>query len=218
MRESMLGKILAGLMTLPDTDLGMLVDLEEKLISLKGAWWAKELKKFLRQEPCWVSKRKINWVSLASVTSDGRPGQAGICELEKSHYRVGNWAKDVMTKPAYVVTNGKVYKPVVLLGGNFEDKERVTWNIRKVAEEMHFITPPAELARLLRESVTDKMIEEMGLWALIVMHEPITDSLGSPFLLGVGRDGGGQWLHADDGGPGGGWGREGGFVFLAPQE
>jgi hypothetical protein len=169
-------------------------------------------------KPIEALKRKINWVSLAPVTSDGRPGQAGICELEKSHYRVDNWAKDVMTKPAYVVTNGKVYKPVVLLGGDFEDNERVTSNIRKVAEEMHFITPPAELARLLRKSVTDTMIEDMGLWALIVMHEPITDSLGYPHLLGVSRVADGQWLRACSGGPGLGWRREGGFVFLAPQE
>lgn len=58
----------------------------------------------------------------------------------------------------------------------------------------------------------------MGLVWLVVMHEPIVDSVGDPGLLGLYRSGAGRWLHAYWDGPGGGWGRQGGFVFLAPQD
>ncbi len=157
-------------------------------------------------------------VALKEVTSDGISGRDDIMDLEKSSYRVGDWAKDVMKQKAYVVSNGKTYKPVVLCGEDFTDDERVTSNIRKVAKGMRLITPPAELARLLRKSVSDEKIAAMGLWWLIVMHEPITDSDGDPDVLGLNRRGGGRWLDACDGSSGDGWGRGCGFVFLAPQD
>lgn len=162
--------------------------------------------------------KKIVPVSLKEVTSDGVSGKNGIKDLEKARYNVGDWAKDVMMKDAYVVSNGKVYKPVVLKGEDFTDDERVTANIRKVAAEMGLITPPAELARLLRKSVSDEEIAAMGLYWLIVMHETITDSDGYPSVLGLFRDDRGRWLSAYDGYSGSRWDREDGFVFLTPQE
>jgi len=162
--------------------------------------------------------KKIVPVSLKEVTSDGVNGKDGIKDLEKARYNLGDYAKDVMKKDAYVVSNGKVYKPVVLKGEAFTDDERVTANIRKVAAEMGLITPPAELARLLRKSVSDEEIAAMGLYWLIVMHEPITDSDGDPYVLGLNRRGRGRWLSASYGYSDYRWHREGGFVFLAPQE
>lgn len=162
--------------------------------------------------------KKIVPVSLKEVTSDGVSGKNGIKDLEKARYNVGDWAKDVMMKDAYVVSNGKVYKPVVLKGEDFTDDERVTANIRKVAAEMGLITPPAELARLLRKSVSDEEIAAMGLYWLIVMHETITDSDGYPSVLGLFRDDRGRWLDACYGYSDGRWDREIGFVFLTPQE
>jgi hypothetical protein len=168
-------------------------------------------------EPKVKEKKVITSVALNLVTSDGIAGSDGIKDLEKARYNVGDWAKDVMKQKVYVVSNGVAYKPVVLKGEDFTDGERVTSNIRKVAEEMGLITPPAELARLLRKSVSDEEIAAMGLWWLIVMHEPITDSGGGPDLLGLGRGGGGRGLDACDGCSDSRWDRESGFVFLAPQ-
>ena len=162
--------------------------------------------------------RNVEPVFLPSITSDGRTGKQFTKSLEKAGYRVGDYAKDVMSKLAFVSTTRIVYKPVVILGQQFEDDERITSNIRKFAEERKYITPPAELAPLLRESVSDEEIERMGLWALIVMHEPISDSRGSPNLLGVRRYGSGRWLEASWVSPGNVWPRRHGFVFLAPQD
>ena len=162
--------------------------------------------------------RNVEPVFLPSITSDGRTGKQFTKSLEKAGYRVGDYAKDVMSKLAFVSTTRIVYKPVVILGQQFEDDERITSNIRKFAEERKYITPPAELAPLLRESVSDEEIERMGLWALIVMHEPITASNGSPRLLGVRRDDDGRWLEASWDNPDRVWDRRRGFVFLAPQD
>ena len=65
--------------------------------------------------------------------------------------------------------------------------------------------------------VTDEQLEQMGLWYIVTMHEPIKDSGGGPLLLDSGRSDGGRWLDADYGGPGGGWGDDGGFAFAVPQ-
>jgi hypothetical protein len=163
--------------------------------------------------------------ALKSVTSDGRSGKEFVKDLKKKGFNVGDWATNVMTvgkdasgKAIIVSDSGVVYKPVVLKGEDFTDAERVTSNIRKVAEEMKLVTPPWWLAPLLREAMTDAEIAAFGLTWLIVMHEAITDSDGDPRLLGLDRDGGGRWLGACRGRPDYGWDREDGFVFLAPQE
>ena len=169
-------------------------------------------------------KRKLNLLHLKPVTSDGRNGHQFIEVGEHNGLRFDDWAKNAMTvgrdaKGNLIVTgsSGVVYKPVVIKGGEFEDNERVTSNIRKVAEAQKLVTPPWWLAPLLREKVSDSEILAMGLDWLIVMHEPITDSDGDPSLLGLLRDVC-RCLSASYGYPAGRWNRRGGFVFLAPQE
>lgn len=169
--------------------------------------------------------RIIEPIFLPSITSDGRTGKQFITDLEKKKFQVGNEAKFCMTKSkdadgklAFVSSSGVTYKPVIIKGEAFEDNERITSNIRRVAAERKYITPPAELAPLLREAISDEQIAQMGLTWLIVMHEPITDSDGYPYLLGVGRRGGGRGLRAYWDDPDDRWRRVSGFVFLAPQE
>ncbi len=152
------------------------------------------------------------------VTSDGRTGEQFIATLKKAKYNVGDYAMNIMRKPEFVSTNGKTYKLVVIKGEEFEDDDRTTSKICAEAQRRGYLTPSAEVAPLLREMVSDEEIERMGLWALIVMHEPITGSLGDPGVLGVSRRGGGRWLLTCSGRPGFRWGRGAGFVFLAPQE
>ena len=156
-------------------------------------------------------------VALGPVTSDGVIRVDHIKDLENASYRVDDQAREVMGQQEYTTSNGVPYRPVVLKGEDFTDHERFISNIRKVAEGMRLITPPAELARLLRKSIFDAEIEAMGLWALIVMHEPITDAGGDPVILGMDRDNRGQWVYAYFGGPDLGWSHGDGFVFLAPQ-
>jgi len=152
------------------------------------------------------------------VVSDGRTGEQFIASLESASYKASDYAKDVMRKPPFVSTTGQKYKLVVIKGEEFEDDDRITSKIRAEADRRDYRVPPAEVAPLLRELVSDEEIERMGLYWLIVMHEPITDSDGRPRVLGIHRYGKGRWLNACHGRADGRWGREGGFVFLAPQD
>lgn len=152
-----------------------------------------------------------------SVISDGATGPQWISRLEKKGFRLSKWAKDVLNSPDFKSTSGITHNCVVLKGEFFSDENRVTSKIRAEADKRKFTKPNAEVACLIRENFSDEEIEAMGLWWLIVMHEPINDSDGVPDLLSARRYGGGRWLFAYYGGPGGRWPREFGFVFLAPQ-
>ncbi|MEX0930497.1 MAG: hypothetical protein WDZ79_02335, partial [Candidatus Paceibacterota bacterium] len=66
----------------------------------------------------------------------------------------------------------------------------------------------------IRESVSDKQMEEMGLWYIAALHDPIKDADGDPFVLCADRDGDGRWLNASRARPGRHWRGFGAFAFL----
>lgn len=152
-----------------------------------------------------------------SVTSDGVTGEEWISRLESKSFRVGYHAKSVLRSKSFKPTSGAITEIAVIKGEIFSDNDRITENIRKEAKNRKFSTPNAEVACLIREKFSDKELEAMGLYWIVVMHEPIKDSDGDPKLLGVGRDGGGSWLSARYDGPGDKWGRGGGFAFVVSQ-
>lgn len=154
---------------------------------------------------------------LPSLTSRDLTGGQAASELESEGFRVSDCAKDVMSKPAFTSTTGVTYQPVLIKGEEFSDAKRTTKNIRAEAARRGYLTPPAELAPLLRKNFSDDQIEALGLVWLVVMHEPITDSDGRPNLLGALRRDGGPWFDARYGRPVRRWARAAGFVFLAPQ-
>jgi len=151
------------------------------------------------------------------VVSDGLAAEQSIAELKAEGFNVWNEVKFLMRSSAYVVTNGVVYRVGIIKGDEFDDNVRTTENIRKEAARRRWIEPPAELARLLRKKVSDKELEKMGLWWLVVMHKPVPVSDGGPLLLGLSRGGDGRRLNAYDVKPGYRWDREDGFAFLLPQ-
>lgn len=152
-----------------------------------------------------------------SVTSDGTIGEDWITRLESKGFRVGDYAKQVLRSPDFKPTSGVTTEVAVLKGMLFEDNDRITKKIRAEAARRNFKKPNAELACLIREKFTDKEIEQMGLWYIVAMHEPIKDSGGSPSLLGADRDDDGRWLGACCCSPGFRWDRGGGFAFAVSQ-
>ena len=177
--------------------------------------------RFLRDELS-VSEPIRSWreedgVIYFSVTSDGTIGEDWIKRLEGNGFRVGDYAKQVLRSPDFKPTSGVTTKVAVLKGMRFEDKDRIMKNIHADADKRKLSKPNAELACLIREKFTDEEIEQMGLIWVVVMHEPINDSVGGPSLLNASRDGVGRWLDACVGRPGGGWSRGGGFAFAVSQ-
>lgn len=177
--------------------------------------------KFLRGELS-VSEPTRNWreaegIIYFSVTSDGTTGEQWIARLEGKGFRVGDYAKSVLRSADFKPTTGITTEVAVLKGMLFEDNERITKNIRKVAADRTLETPNAEIACLIREMFTDEEIKAMGLTWIVAMHEPIKDSGGVPFLLSANRYVDGRWLFACYDGPLGGWFRGSGFAFAVSQ-
>ncbi len=54
---NMLGKLVSMIVTTPEQLLGILVDLLEKITGPNGHEWIRELKRFLRKEPCWIQRQ-----------------------------------------------------------------------------------------------------------------------------------------------------------------
>lgn len=152
-----------------------------------------------------------------TVVSDGLTGEQSISRLEAVKYNLGDEAKFLMRSKDYIVTNGVVYRVGIIKDSEFDDASRTTENICKEAMRRCWIEPPAELARLLREKLSDEDLEKMGFVWLIVVHKTIAASDGYPNLLGLDRRGAGRKLNTAYSIPGRRWSREYGFAFLVPQ-
>jgi hypothetical protein len=177
--------------------------------------------RFLRDELS-VSEPTRSWreedgVIYFSVTSDGTTGENWIKRLEGKGFRVGDYAKQVLRSPSFVPTSGVTTEVAVLKGTLFEDNDRITKKIRAEADKRNLSKPNAELACLIRLKFTDKEIEDMGLWYIVAMHEPINDSDGHPRLLYASRHDDDHWLIAYDGRPDHRWHRVNGFAFAVSQ-
>jgi len=176
---------------------------------------------FLRGEIT-VSESARKWreddgVIYFTVTSDGTGGPQWIERLERQGFHIGSYGKNVLLSPDFKTTSGVATEVAVFKGSLFEDDERITGKIRAEAERRKFEKPNAEVACLIREKFSDEEIKVMGLWWIVIMHEPIKDSDGDPNLLGAYRDGVGRWLGACFGGPGYRWDRGDGFAFAVSQ-
>src|SRR3989344_1099561 len=112
-----------------------------------------------------------------------------------------------------VTSDGVTTNVGVLKGMLFQDNDLITKEIRAEAARRALTEPNAELTRLIREKFTEKEIEAMGLWHIVVMHEPVSDSGGIPGLRRAGRDCFGRWLYECCDGYAFGWFRGLWFAF-----
>lgn len=193
---------------------GPLNTLMERLTGRDGAMWLRRLNQFNR------GKNPFDTPRIFEVTSNGLPGRAWITRLEKSLYKIGDHAKKLLQSVSFATTNGVTYRLTIIKGDEFKNNERLITNIRAEADQRGYLTPPVEVAPLLRELISDEELRRMGRLSIVVMHEPINLD-GLWHLLGVNRSGGDQWLLAYDCSRDYNeykWGSDLGFVFLVPQE
>jgi len=153
--------------------------------------------------------REVDDVIYFTVVSDGTTGEAWITRLELKGFRIGHYAKSVLCSKSFKSTIG-VYEIAVLKGSLFSDNERITENIRNRGRDLELIAPNMEVACLIREMFTDKELEDMDLWYIIVMHNPVLDSV----LLGVNRARDGRRLDVCNGNSGVRWNPEHGFALV----
>ena len=165
-------------------------------------------------KPRWTEK---DGVILFTVTSDGTTGEEWITRLEGKSLCISHYAESVLRSKDFKSTSGITYEIAVLKGEIFSDNERITKNIRKEAKNRKLLTPNAEVACLIRKNFSNKELKAMGLYWIVVMHEPIKDSDGDPMLLHAFRNDDGSWLSTVYGSPDGKWLRSNGFAFVVSQ-
>ena len=160
-----------------------------------------------------------SFTPLAPVTSGGRTGIQLLEDLKEKSLSVGTYAKEILLKEEFdrTVTNGVTYYPGFIKGEDFSGSNLTTENIIKEALRREGVIPPAELAPLLRLSLSDEEIKKFGLLWLIPMHEPIKDSIGDPNILGLYANSQDKQLNACRADAKFNWYRDRGFVFLFPQ-
>jgi hypothetical protein len=152
-----------------------------------------------------------------TLTSNGFTREQWEQHLECRGWRIGDYARQVLRRATKAPTNGVTYNIVVRPGKKISDSDRITKKIRAAADKKGWVKPHWEVACLIRDTFTDEQLEQMGLWYIVTMHEPIKDSDGGPSLLDSSRYDGGRWLRANYGGPGDDWNDDGGFAFAVPQ-
>lgn len=181
--------------------------------------------RFLRGETC-VTENVKKWreqdgVIYFSVTSDGTTGEEWIARLDSKKYEIETCGKSFLRSPDFKPTKGVTTEVAVLKGMLFDHNDRITCKIRAKAETRKFENLNDETACLIREKFTDKELEEMGLWMIVVMNDTASDitndSSRTPRLLGASRSAGGRLLDVCFGGANRGWGRDDGFAFAVYQ-
>lgn len=150
-----------------------------------------------------------------TVTSNGFTREQWEQYLERRGWRIGDYARQVLRRASEAPTSGVTYNIVVRPGKKISD--RITKKIRAAADKKGWVKPHWEVACLIRDTFTDEQLEQMGLWYIVTMHEPIKDSGGGPDLLSAYRGGDGRWLSASYGEPDDYWGDSGGFAFVLSQ-
>lgn len=140
--------------------------------------------------------REEDSVIYFSVTSDGTTGAEWIDRLLRKGFRVSDCVKSVLNSLDFKPTKGITTEVAVIKGMLFEDKNRITKNIHLEAENRKLQNLNAEIACLIREKFTNEELKAMGLYAIIVMHEPIKDSGDNRCLLYTSRHDDGPWLYA----------------------
>ena len=167
----------------------------------------------IKLEKRWTEKDGIIYLS---VTSDGTTGPEWIKRLKEKGHKVSDYAEQLLNSDDFKPTKGVTYNLVILKGMLFNDSDRITKNIKAMADEKGYTKPNAEVACLIRDQFTNEEIEEMGLMWIVAMHEPIEDSGGVPNLL-CSYCNDGSWLHAYWVRPVDRWNRDFGFTFVVSQ-
>lgn len=129
-------------------------------------------------------------------------------------YNVSSCAKDICKK--ITLTKGKNYEVVIIKASDVGEYP-TTQEIRDYAHKKGYETPPAEIGILIRQSLSDEDIKQMGLWYIVTMHKPIVYSDGDPCLLASGRDADGRDVFAYHVRSGVRWLRGSGFLFSVSQ-
>ncbi len=156
------------------------------------------------------------------VTTLGLTAEEWITRLKANGHKISNYANQIISNPNYDKNHryepGKTLKVVLIRGTEIKkDSERVNKNLKAIAVKDFGTNSVSELkgelALLIREKFSNKELEEMGLYYIVVLHEPIIDSDGRPNVLNSNRDDG-SYVDASYDSESDSWYGLGAFAFL----
>jgi len=203
-------------------DLGTVEAVFNKLGGLEGA------RAFLRGEqklaPVSFERNEHGHIVLTFEGLD-LTGEQEVDRLTAAGFRVSDWAKSCLLskkKDGYDKNHrlvaGTRYKIALMPTREIErDADRTTDALcTRGIEKYGYEKPLAGIAPRIRETVSDKQMEEMGFWYIAAPHDPIKDSDGDPDVLYANRGDDGPWLYAGWDPPDSRWIVDGAFAFLVP--
>lgn len=167
-------------------------------------------------------ERNKNGHIVIPITGLDLTGQQEIDRLTAAGFSTSDWVKSCLLSikndgydKRHRLREGREYM-LALVPTKDVPGERTTADGRVYGASFGYEQPFAGAVPRLREAVSDEVMEKMGLWYIVVLHDPITDSGGRPDVLDVDRSNGGQWVDASWDRPGVLWSDRGAFAFVVP--
>lgn len=183
-------------------------DLDNLLAGTDGESVLVEFKKFVKRQPCWgptMFERNEHGHIIVTVAGLDLTGAQEIERLEAAGCRVSDYAKscflskktDGYDKNHRLVAD-RQYKVALVPHKEIErEADRTTDALRKLGMEKYgYGKPLGGFTPRIREAVSDKQMEEMGLYYIVSLHDPIKDSDGGPHVLSANRLDDGRWVSA----------------------
>lgn len=159
------------------------------------------------------------------ATSHGHTGPEQERFLKERGYNVTKWASEILNHEDFTwspkgtelqigILTYKVFKA----HSNFKDLLWTPGNAWKFLQEVYGVKdrPTHDIGGLLREHLSDKQIEEMGLWGIPTLSDPLKDSDGLLCAPGPYRDGDSR-LNGWGVRPGNRYYSRSSFAFVVPQ-
>ncbi|MBU6388718.1 hypothetical protein KGQ72_02515 [Patescibacteria group bacterium] len=231
MSKDMLGSVVRAAVGVPQNRMDVLAKIASAMAAdnpAGEAWHARfkaQLKEGLpsiESVPPATFERNEHGHMVFTITGLHLTGAEEIERLQSADYRVGDYARQMLTSERddgydakHHLVAGQKYRIVLLPGKHIaRDSNRTTSNLRAEAEKFGYGKPLAGIVPRIRETVSDRQIEEMGFGYIAALHEPITVAVGNPSVLDASRSGGGRWLSSGWGRPVLQWYGFGAFAFL----
>ena len=201
---------------------GLAADLFHKV--QKGVISLDEFALFIQRKNPFAWECNQNGHVVLTINGLDLTGAAEVSRLKDQKYNVGDIATSCFkstNEDGYDLTHrlvaGQTYRIVLVPGKEIERiNDRTTSGLLAFGERLGYLRPLAGIIPRLRERLTDKQLEELGLWYIVALHQPIADTVGFLLVLGLVRSGAGRHVDAHGDGPGNQWDGGGAFAFLVP--
>ncbi|MFZ2303816.1 MAG: hypothetical protein WAV98_03465 [Minisyncoccia bacterium] len=169
---------------------GVLVDLLEKLVGDDFETWLKEIKKFLRKEPCWVATSPFPIWKTIRLGTGLKTADDFRAAIEDAGMSIDDLGNDILGKPAFTVSSEEVEINLVVVSNidlGFKEGAKLEDTYAR-ALNLGLELCPNEVGPQLRLQYAD---QPNGEWLLIAM-DPIIDQRGNRKIFGVENCGDGE--------------------------